>query len=112
MPEKQYLAISNPEDEHLGHIPFVADHMDGRLRVIDPVPGTIAGRGLSYVINNDASYCEYDGEVLDNVISVWDRRPTVPSRDMFEPVAQGFRKYAYSAVQRLAQQIHVQFPGA
>ncbi|MGH7157517.1 MAG: hypothetical protein ACREGD_00350 [Candidatus Saccharimonadales bacterium] len=112
MLKDQYLALTNPEDQHIGHIPFVAEHMDGKLQVIDPVPATIAGKGLSYFISNSSDFCEYGGVRLDRVASVWDRRPTHVTREMFERVDLGYRRYSYSAVQQLARQIFVQFPDA
>lgn len=109
---EQFVAITSPEDAEFGHVPLVAEHMDGRLTVVDLVPGVIAGNGLSYAVDDSGLRCEYDGQVLDHVVSVWDRRPTPPTQGMFAGVNPDYRRYAYDSVRRLAREIYVQFPDA
>jgi hypothetical protein len=113
MTREQFIAITGPEDAEIGHIPLVAEHMDGRLMVVDPVPAVVAGEGLSFAINSSGdTTCVYGDTPLDNVAAVWDRRPTPVTADMFEPVHPRFRRYGQDAVRWHTRQLNVQFPNA
>lgn len=112
MAHEQFVVITGPEDARLGHVPFVAEHMNGEdLLVVDPVPATLSGKGLSYDMQSEMR-CVYDDIVLDRVAAVWDRRPTVLDRHMLDPVHPSCRKYAWSAIQEHARQFYVQFSEA
>jgi glutathione synthase/RimK-type ligase-like ATP-grasp enzyme len=112
MAGEQYIVITNPEDEQIGHVPFVAAHMDGKLMTVNPVPAIIAGRGLSFAIGKAGTQCIYNDHPLDRVAAVWDRRPSPQTQDMFEVVEPAYRRYAFSAVQKHAQQLYMQFSDA
>jgi len=112
MAHEQFVVITGPEDEQLGHVPFVAEHMAGAdLLVVDPVPATLSGKGLSYRVQDEVQ-CVYDDVLLDRVAAVWDRRPTTLDRHMLEPVHPSCRRYAWSAIQEHTRQFYAQFRDA
>jgi glutathione synthase/RimK-type ligase-like ATP-grasp enzyme len=107
----QHVFITAPDDSHLN---FVTPHMKGaNVVIVDPIPSILDQEsGLSYEVIKGQAVCIYRGIRLDNVVSVWDRRPTVIEPAMINDVAEPFRGYARSAIRQHAEQIYAQFPGA
>lgn len=113
MSKEQFLVITGPDDEQFGHVPFVAQHMEGRkLTVVDPAPAVVEGKGLSYRIGGDGPECLYDGMPSDRVAAVWHRRPTPLSRELLQEVDPDLGAYAREAVWNHMQQLYTQFPRA
>ncbi len=106
------LVLTNSEDEQLGHVPFVAQHMDPeKLVIVDPIPDVLDGK-VGFDIGDKGITCTYGDLPLNPVMSVWDRRPTVISKEMLEDVHPAYRQYASSAIRNHASQFYTAFNDA
>lgn len=104
--------------EHDDHIPYVERHLDeSRLIVVDPEK-IMEGDGLSYQIIDGQLRIVYMGEVLDDVKSVWYRKPRRLTLDQLNPsqeeerVPPRYQGYAIDALNRHYDSIRAQFPDA
>jgi glutathione synthase/RimK-type ligase-like ATP-grasp enzyme len=75
------------------HIPYVAKHLKSRLVIIDPSE-LATGKELTFALEGDKIVVEYDGEILDNVVGVWYRKPQsiinqkLPVKDEYKQYSQ------------------------
>jgi hypothetical protein len=66
--------LSDPDD---AHIPFVTTHFPSSVKYIVVNPfGTIGQKDISYTFSNNKLSVTYGNESLDNIDSVWLRKPT------------------------------------
>lgn len=89
------VAISAVED---GHLPFVQQHLDRKMIVIDPAE-VISGTSLSFAFVNNRSQVIYRGEMLTNVVGVWYRKPTQLTPELV-PVAPGQINYCLDGLRK------------
>jgi len=91
------LIISTIDD---AHIPFVTKHLpdSATYSVIDPF-GAVGTNDVSYVFQDGKESVYYGGQLLDNVDSVWFRKPTPLTRiELSVPVTH--HTYTLSALRR------------
>jgi hypothetical protein len=101
------IAISAHDDAHL---PVVQQYLDQPMVVIDPL-GILLDLDLSYQHRHKTSAVFYKGIMLENVVGVWYRKPT-----LFEPsmitVPENLRDYTQDAIGQHSALIKEQFPQA
>ena len=78
------------------HIPYVSKHLKSRLVIIDPSE-LAAGKGLTFVLENDKIVVEYNGETLNNVVGVWYRKPQ-PITNQKLPVRDEYKQYSQQSL--------------
>jgi glutathione synthase/RimK-type ligase-like ATP-grasp enzyme len=83
--------------------------MDEAFIVIDPVPAVINDKGLSFKISTRGKVdCIYDGHALNNVVSVWDRRPTRISQGLLKTVDPEYLDYSLTSIREHTRQLYLQ----
>ncbi|MGH7196821.1 MAG: hypothetical protein ACREGJ_03620 [Candidatus Saccharimonadales bacterium] len=101
----QIVAISSLEDAHL---PFVQNHLDKPLIVIDP----ISIRGItSHEITKARSGVVFDGKMLQDVTGVWYRKPKIIRTEVL-PVDDSLQDYCRSALEHFSHLMRVEFEDA
>ena len=105
--KRRVVIISDPRDVH---IPPVAQYLDDEPIVIDPIC-IISSDNLSYSFIDGQIRVIYKEAFLDNVGSVWYRKPqALTTEDL--PCAEEYRPYALSALEKYADALNVEFPEA
>lgn len=94
------------------HVPPVAEHLtDGtELTTIDTAR-VILGEDLSFAQTRSGQGVFYRGEHLDDVVSVWYRKPSLLPETSI-PVATEYQTYAWSSVDQHGKSLNVQFRDA
>lgn len=97
------VIISHPDD---AHIPFVTKHFSSAVRysVIDPL-GTLGQKDISYSFKNNRLSLSYGSEPLNDVDSVWLRRPTHLNVSAFD-IPEQYHTYSKSALRRHTSPIY------
>ena len=92
------LIISTSDD---AHIPFVTKHLpsSATYSVIDPF-GAIGSNDISYVFRDNKEYVYYGDQLIDNVDSVWFRKPTSLTKAELAAIPPTHKTYALSALRR------------
>lgn len=104
---ERIVAISHRGDPH---IDMVQPHLDQEITTIDPI-AVLEGTELTYNFDGSRSEVVYNNEVLDNVTSVWYRKPhTIGERLM--PVAELYQEYAATALRKHIEMLRVEFDDA
>lgn len=82
------------------HIPFVTKHLTSEVVVVDPTR-ILDKCELSFYHDSRTRTTTpvYDGRPIQNIKSVWYRRPYIPEREGLQ-VPEAYKNYAYSAVRR------------
>lgn len=101
---KKVLMIGAEDDPS---IPFVQKHLSAPIQVIDPGL-CVKGTELTYTFRNGAFRVIYDGKPLNNVGSVWFRKPMPIWGDEL-PVAPQYRQYSESAILAHIRELYVHF---
>jgi len=78
------------------HIPYVSKYLNSRLVIIDPAE-LATGKELTFALENDQIVVEYDGEVLDNVVGVWYRKPQSITNQKL-PVKDEYKQYSQQSL--------------
>lgn len=103
------VVISNKEDQHL---PFVLKHMKGAdIVVIDPVK-SVTGDSVDYDFRDDTLRVLYRAQPMEEVRSVWYRRPSPVNDEWLQGVSPEGRAYARSAIERHALAFNFMWPDA
>lgn len=101
------LIISSPDD---AHIPFVTKHLKDEYIVLDPSM-ILGGKGLTYEFRPELRVI-YNGKPLQNVKSVWLRKPNEVRSHLKLNVQPDYIEYAKDALQRHFNQLQVVFNDA
>lgn len=104
---KQIAVISAHND---AHIPFVEKHLKAPILRIDPQEIT-RGAELSFYFDARRSGVTYKGENITDLKGVWLRKPQ-PVQTAELPVADNYKAYSQSAIERLTAQLLTAFPEA
>ncbi|MEK7153311.1 MAG: hypothetical protein AAB834_05155 [Patescibacteria group bacterium] len=91
----QILVISSHND---AHIPLVQKHLRKPFVVIDSLD-MLDEIELSFSLGDTAGHVRYAGQPLDNVRSVWYRKPTSLTPDHV-PVPENLKSYSLCSLQR------------
>jgi glutathione synthase/RimK-type ligase-like ATP-grasp enzyme len=103
----QIVVITDTKDAHL---PMVQKHLAQPFIVIDP-RAIVKDNALTFEMK-DGLLAVFHGDVaLDNVTSVWYRKPRVVTADML-PIAQEYKDYSLSAIRRHAMLLLTAFQNA
>jgi glutathione synthase/RimK-type ligase-like ATP-grasp enzyme len=91
------LIISSPDD---AHIPFVTKHLpsSASYTIIDPF-SAIGKNDISYAFKDGKTYIHYGEQPLDDIDSVWFRKPTRLDKVTLD-VPQTHRSYTLGALRR------------
>lgn len=94
------------------HVPPVAEHLAAgmELTTIDTAR-VMLGEDLSFVQTKSGPRVFYRGEHLDDVVSVWYRKPS-PLPETSIPVAAEYQTYAWSSLDQHGKSLNVQFRDA
>jgi len=104
----QILIVSAEDD---AHIPFVSRHLPEKSFIVVDPGCFVRGKALTYQLVDEHVMLNYDGVSLDDIRSVWYRKPEVPKPEAL-PVAPGFRNYVSGALQYHFAWLLGQFPDA
>lgn len=107
MPAKQVAVISAHDDAHLS---FVEKHLEQPLLRIDP-QDIAHGAALSFVFDRSTARVIYKGQDITNLRGIWLRKPQ-PIDAATLPVADAYKNYSRSALERLIAQLTTAFPHA
>ncbi len=92
------------------HVQFVTRHLKRDYVLVDPAV-FVDGDELSYVFNGHMLTSIYRGEPLENIASVWYRRPYIPEPEDLE-VDTDYKDYAHSSIRRHILNLYGLFQGA
>src|SRR5262245_46360317 len=103
----QILIITQAGD---AHIDFVKKYSNLPTLEIDPA-NISNGTELSYEFNNGKMLITYDNKPLDNIRSVWYRKPKPIWADVL-PVPDEYKRYSETSMVAHLREIYVQFQDA
>jgi len=107
--ERPVITISHEDD---GHIELVEQHLDRPIVVIDPTAtANDSDSELSYEFIDGHDRLVYKGEDVSDAVSVWYRKPHSLERHEL-PLAEKYKDYSLSALQKHTRQLHAQLPEA
>jgi len=95
-----YIVLTDDADLQKGHVPLVQPHMDQPFVHINPAVDILANKGIGIVPREGHLECLYEGRPLNNIKSVWVRRPASLKQGMVEGVDKTFRSYSFQTIRR------------
>jgi glutathione synthase/RimK-type ligase-like ATP-grasp enzyme len=92
------------------HIPYVTKHLTSEYIFVDPLR-VLDKCELSYYHDGAATTPIFDGQPLNDIKSVWYRRPYIPERPDFH-VPDAYKDYVYTAVRKHTLDLYGHFQDA
>jgi glutathione synthase/RimK-type ligase-like ATP-grasp enzyme len=92
------------------HVPFVEKHLTLPTLTVDP-SGVTKGKELSYDYHDGKLHISFDGTEIDEIRSVWYRKPLPIWGDML-PVEPDYRRYSETAILALTRELYTHFSDA